>query len=625
MLVRSLDKFEPGTERQIEREFISLSDIVAFFRQYLVSILLFALAGCLAAAFHIMTTDRIYSAGAQILIEPKLPQYLQQSGGPTTSLDTAQIESQIAVMKSEKIAQMVIDELSLIGNPDFFVLGGLTIRERLDRFARQVLGMASLGEEDVPWLFELLPEAAQPEDEAEAPTLTEFERNRIAIGIFGSNTDIRRVGVSYAVATTFRSRNAQLAADIANATAQSFLREQIETKAAAARQGGEWLERRMAEMRAKMNTATQIAQEFRAQHDYRVKPPGASLVNGLVVYDNEDQAAPHGPTLEELEVTADTYRQMYESFLRAYMDNLSQQSYVVADARVISEATRPLSPSHPRKKLVLAFGLMAGLMAGIGVAFLRNTLNSTIRSKRQLSEQLGLRCLGELPAIRGTRGGFGQSDEVSASPGSAFSENLKRAKFEIRLAGAPDQIRSVGITSVFSSEGKGTVANNLALLYALSGQRTLLVDADTDYPHLSRALLARRSDDQAADRTAAGRNGRIVRNACGEVDLLPVASAGGIAACGLPDLAGYDIAVVNLPSLASGPESLAISAQLSGVVVVAEWGTTAVGAAGELVSVLHGHNATIFGALLTKVRYLSKSHRRSAWRGLGVSRLLFAR
>jgi hypothetical protein len=40
----------------------------------------------------------------------------------------------------------------------------------------------------------------------------------------------------------------------------------------------------MGEMRAKMNTAMQIAQEFRARHDYRVKPPGASVENGLVVY-----------------------------------------------------------------------------------------------------------------------------------------------------------------------------------------------------------------------------------------------------------------------------------------------------------------------------------------------------
>ncbi|PJN94274.1 ATPase, partial [Amaricoccus sp. HAR-UPW-R2A-40] len=165
------------------------------------------------------------------------------------------------------------------------------------------------------------------------------------------------------MAISFRSRNPQLAADVANATADSFVREQIETKAAQARQGGEWLEQRMSEMRGKMNTATQIAQEFRSRHDYSVKPPGARLVNGQILRD--DEAAASQPTLEELEVTADTYRQLYESFLRAFTDNLSQQSYPVADARVITAATRPLAPSHPRKKLVLAFGLVAGLVVGV--------------------------------------------------------------------------------------------------------------------------------------------------------------------------------------------------------------------------------------------------------------------
>lgn len=608
MLVRSFPGDQRTSDAVADSEFISLADIIAFLRRYAVSILAFMVAGICLAAFMVVSTDRIYSAGAQILIEPKLPQYLQQSGGVSTALDTAQIESQIAVMRSEKIAQMVIGELSLMDHPDFFILGDITIRERLHRVGRVVARAAGYDDADQPWFVSLFAESATSEGPDDG--LTEFERSRLAIDRFGSNIDIRRVGVSYAVAIAFRSRNAELSAEVANATANSFVREQMETKAAAARQGGEWLEQRMGEMRAKMNTATQIAQEFRSRHDYRVRAPGARLVNGEIVEDDDGGARDDAPTLEELEVTADTYRQMYESFLLAFTNNLSQQSYPVADARVITVATRPLAPSYPRKKLVLAFGILAGLMAGVGVAFARHMLDSTIRSPRHVQDLLGIRCLGQLPARRGRNGGFGASDEVAALPRSTFSESLKRAKFEIRLAGDSRHLQSIGITSALPGEGKAVVASNLALLYSLSGRRTLLIDADAEFSDLSREVLRSRTGGQTRAVTRAC--GDIVARALREVDLMPSAAFGGRDDWGLPNWSAYDIAVVNLPPLASGPESLALGAQLGCVLVVTEWGRTSVEAVDELVSVIRSHNAPILGMLLTKSRSMpTRRYRRN--------------
>lgn len=611
MLVRPLDGYEPqGRERLRENDFIGLSDITGFVRRYLVSIAGFFVAGALLATFLVTTADRTYSAGAQILIEPKLPQYLQQqTGGVTTSLDTAQVESQIAVMRSEKIAQMVIDQLSLMENPDFFILGDVTLAQRLDRFAGVVAGRAGYRVADIPWLSAALPKAAG--DETSGQTLTPFERQRLAIDIFGSNIDIRRVGVSYAVAIVFRSRNAGLAAEIANATAENFVREQIETKAAAARQGGQWLEERMAEMRTKMNTATQVVQEFRSRHDYSVREPGAQLINGQIVYKDETQAATGAPTLEELEVTADTYRQMYESFLLAYTNNLSQQSYPVADARIITPATRPLTPSYPRTKLAIAFGALAGLLSGVAVAFLRHTLDSTIRSRRQVHEQIGLRCLGELPARRGPNDGTGRYNEVAAAPNSTFTQNLKRAKFEILLEGTAGSFRSIGVTSPLSTDSKRVVASNLALLFAMSGKRTVLIDADPD-PSIpaGRLRAAKIPGRSETSRDTVGRG--IGSKALPGVDVWSSATSDPKDAFVPPDWSDYDIAVVNLPPLASGPENLAASADLDGVLLVAEWGRTPVGAAAELASVLKGHQANILGVMLTKVRFLSSQPRRRA-------------
>ena len=266
-----------GHQRQtgeLGREFVSLRDITQFVRRYARSIAVFVAAGMLAALFYITTTDPIFTARTQIMIEPKLPQFLQESGGVSTSLDTAQIESQITVMRSEKIAQMVIDELGLMDNPDFMQLRKPSTLDRLRTFTAAMLAMAGF-EERPGWLAAKKPDA---EDAASQPQLTEFELTRLAIGILQGNLDIRRVGVSYAVDVYTKSRNADLASDIANATADTLLREQIETKAAAARQGGEWMEGRLRELRKQMNTATQIAQEFRSRHDYRA--PAGRRVRG---------------------------------------------------------------------------------------------------------------------------------------------------------------------------------------------------------------------------------------------------------------------------------------------------------------------------------------------------------
>jgi hypothetical protein len=143
-----------------------------------------------------------------------------------------------------------------------------------------------------------------------------------------------------------------------------------------------------------MNTATQVAQEFRARHDYSVgrQAGGGSSGEAVDKWDGEPDA--DGPTLEELEVTADTYRKMYESFLHAYTGSVSQQWYPVADARVITPASRPLTASHPRRKLAMIFGALFGLMAGVGLAFAiarSRIAHSRIAHSRQASDRRSYR------------------------------------------------------------------------------------------------------------------------------------------------------------------------------------------------------------------------------------------
>ena len=96
--------------------------------------------GLLGAGFYVATTEPIFVARTQILIEPRIPQLLQQQMAEVTlSLDTAQIESQIAVLQSEKIATMVITELELLDDPKFNRLRSPSMSDRLKKMSSIVI------------------------------------------------------------------------------------------------------------------------------------------------------------------------------------------------------------------------------------------------------------------------------------------------------------------------------------------------------------------------------------------------------------------------------------------------------------------------------------------------------
>lgn len=575
-----------------EREFISFADITAFVKRYLRTIAGSVAIALFCAWFYVVTTDPVYTAQTQILIEPKVPQLLQQQQTEVNlTLDTAQVESQIAVMQSEKIAKMVIGGLDL-DNDATFRSQSPTITERFAKLGRMLadaVGIANPGS-----------------DAGNAKTTTgdasEFERNRYTMWAFTEGLDIRRVGVSYAINISFQSPDPDMAAKIANATAEAFVREQLETKASSAREGGAWLELRLNELRAQMNQATKIAQEFRAKHDYGVgqRPSDEPGQDGGSVG--------NAPTLEELEVTADTYRKMYESFLQAFTSSVSQQSYPVADARVITPATRPLVPSAPRKKLVLSFGALAGLIAGIGLAFLRNALDRTLRSPRQLREEFGLECIGEMPPLSGM-GARDTLNEAAVSPLSDYSNSLRRVKTAIGLADSGSSLRCIGVVSGLPSDGKSSFASNLAALYAMSGARTLVIDADIHNSVLSDGLVL--TPNATVEK---GKGGRAVAplvvpaaNAIFEVLPSKVADARNILAPRnmsvlLAELQTYDMIIVDLPPLTCGSDRLAASPLFDGVILVAEWGRTPLDLFGELVKTMHASRTAIVGAVMTNVR-----------------------
>jgi capsular exopolysaccharide synthesis family protein len=591
-----------GVPALAESEYINFDDIKRFIKRYALTIASSMLVALVLATLYVLFAVPLYTARAQIVIDPSIPQLLRETGGQRlVSLDSAQVESQLAVLRSENIATAVIDKLDLERDPAFEDTG-VSLRGLTSRLFSQ-------------------------SSSASNDSVSDFVKARLTNYRFQSGLDVRRVGISYAINISFTSPSPQLAATIANATAEAYIKEVIAAKARAANQGSRWLEQRIDELRKQMNTAALNVQTFRARRDYRIatKRNGSRHSNATATKGREEVRSQ--TSIEELETQAQTYRRIYESYLLAYTEAVLKQSYPVSNARVITPASRPLSESHPRTKLIVAFGVLVGCLAGFGIALIRNGLDRSVRDSRQIREEIGVEHLGNIPLMHVgqsrnsfLRAMFGSKipktrlTTVTDLPFSGFSHGVKRLKAAISLAGRSAPLRCIGIASACPNEGKTTIAANLAELFAKTGKRTLIIDCDLRTSSLSHQL-----GSQSEHGILEAINGSvdvekcIVRANDSGLDLMPATDSETAVLSG--ELLGsermrlllqrlgniYEVIIVDMPPLAAVVDGLGIGSVLDSVVLVAEWGATPIPVLSEVARSLRNAHVEILGAVINKV------------------------
>jgi succinoglycan biosynthesis transport protein ExoP len=299
--------------------------------------------------------------------------------------------------------------------------------------------------------------------------------------------------------------------------------------------------------------------------------------------------------LRELETAANSYRGIYATFLSRFSLSVQQQSFPSTEARIVTAATPPRSPSSPRTTLTLALATICGLGLGLLWAFAREQMSRQVRTRGQLEELLGITCLAVLPALskkatpigrrRATQdsGAFRQLSEVA--PFSATAEALRYIKVAIDLH--PTGGKVIGIVSALPGEGKTTVAAGLAAFVVKSGGRALLVDADLRNPSMTRALgytnapgllnmVAEKSDfddlvitdskfgfDFLPSATQAKpSNSSDVLNSPAMKEMLKLASK------------DYDYVLVDLPPILPVVDVKAVAHLFDAFVLVVEWGST---------------------------------------------------
>ncbi len=130
--------------------------------------------------------------------------------------------------------------------------------------------------------------------------------------------------------------------------------------------------------------------------------------------------------------------------------------------------------------------LVVSLLLGVGIAFLRDYMDYTIRSPEYLEKVIGLSPVTAIGKLRSSPTTWTQGKHPLAGnglvtleqPQSPASESFRGLRTNIQLLNPDKPIRSIAVTSVGPKEGKSFTASNLAIVIAQAGLRTILVDAD---------------------------------------------------------------------------------------------------------------------------------------------------
>jgi tyrosine-protein kinase Etk/Wzc len=148
--------------------------------------------------------------------------------------------------------------------------------------------------------------------------------------------------------------------------------------------------------------------------------------------------------------------------------------------RVVETAILPIEPVSPRPLRNMALAGILGLMLGVGLAFVREYMDTRLHSSDQIEHLYGLPTIARVPEMSLGNGTGGRRNALVTltKAHSVGAESFRNLRTNVRFVRAGQGATEMVVTSPAPQEGKSLTAANLAIALAQQGMKTLLVDAD---------------------------------------------------------------------------------------------------------------------------------------------------
>jgi polysaccharide biosynthesis transport protein len=317
----------------------------------------------------------------------------------------------------------------------------------------------------------------------------------------------------------------------------------------------------------------------------------------------------------------ESYRTLYEGLLEKLKEAGVTAGLKSNNFRIVDAARRPTIPGEPNIPRNLTFALALGLTTGIGLAFVLEALDNTVRTPEQAQAISALPSLGMIPlgsligevgAPRLTVATSKEAVELvtQARPQSQMAESYRALRTSLLLTsiGAPPKV--ILITSALPQEGKTTTSMNTAIVLAQKGSRVLLIDADLRRPSVHKALgLGPRTGLSNVLTGSAQLHQAIIRSTL--IPTLYIMAAGTpppnpaelLASTNMRDVLNelreqYDHIVIDTPPTLSVTDAVVMATSADSVVLVIRSGQTTRQALRRARDLLVRVNARIAGVLL---------------------------
>jgi len=539
-----------------------------------------------------------YTAEALVLVDSRKLQVVDNVKSVLSGLEMSEsvLASEVEILRSRRLIGRVVDELKLVGeselNPALLaaspgLLGNLRPREWLP----------------TSWAAALLGTPPSIPDAEEAKRL---ERANVVSHVL-DQLKVQSKGNSLVIAIGFETETPETAANVANAIADAYIVEQLETKFEATRVANTWLESRLGELRQQVSEAESAVESYRRSNKLmigeRASVQGQQLteVNSQLIVARAEAASAQArlreaqelirtkgvdaatevitspliqtlrgqeaevvrrlaelstrygerhpsflnvnaelrdlrakievevdrivrnlsnqvevararerslsASLEQmrtevasanqaevklraLEREAEAGRTLLETFLNRFRETSNQPDLEQPDARIITRAEVPISPSWPNKRMIILLVVFMSAAIGVVLAFIIEHLDNSFRGLDQLEAATGVSALGLVPELNRAGAERNAELQVTREPISAYAEAHRSVLTSIELSAAVtgDVAKTILIVSSMPSEGKSTLCLSLAQAAASLGKRAVVIEGDMRRPRIARLM-----------------------------------------------------------------------------------------------------------------------------------------
>ena len=582
----------------------------------------------LSAVLYLAVTPAVYTSTAVLVTDTKQtpPSPSQVTSEPL--IDPTVVESQVEIIRSLRIAADVVDRLNLVADPEF-VGGGASLIQRMMMLVNR-------------------------KGEAE---LSNQARRMIAADTLLLKTKVTRTGHSYLAEIAVTTSNPDKSAEIANAIADAYIRDQLDGRLLANQRTEAWMKARVDQVKRQADDAVMRVELYRRQITAAAlgnggAPPSKGLSSAEPLKANDDVPATltHDSAMAQLRAMADEANAQtadYEALQNRYSrvtQFMQQQSLPVTEARLLTSAEPSLSKSAPKSTVIMILSSVGGLVLGVALAFGREISDHRVRWPSQIRD-LGLPFAGSLPFKKQPSLVVRNGKELQVSrleakllgrvpqgswvtlfdarrPWCAATQTLLSLKLAVDQSSRRTNGVVVGIVSPWPGEGKSTLGFNFARLLVEIGARVLVVDADFTSPALSRSLapvaeyglvdLAQQTPiEQCVSATTLGFD--LLSCSTGSVPIHPFHLPAGRNMLGALVTArdSYQYILIDLPALLTSVDPQAIALMIDAFVLVTDYGRTTSDDVEQALATSEALSSRLVATIINRSRTAGRNDRRA--------------